>query len=82
MADAGQNLQASGPAASLEDQTLLVFARLMEGGQEDAETCRDLDQLTKLLNDDAEIQQKDKITKQYAPSSTGTVSTRCSATSI
>ncbi|PHH75174.1 hypothetical protein CDD80_2586 [Ophiocordyceps camponoti-rufipedis] len=42
------------PSASLEDQTLIVFARLMEGGQEDDETCRDLDQLTKLLNDDVE----------------------------
>ncbi|KAF4582118.1 Armadillo-like helical [Ophiocordyceps camponoti-floridani] len=41
-------------SASLEDQTLIVFARLMEGGQEDDETCRDLDQLTKLLNDDVE----------------------------
>lgn len=55
-----ETLQNSGPAASLEDQTLLVFARLMEGGQEDEETCRDLGQLTKLLNDDAEGQQNDK----------------------
>ncbi|PHH64798.1 hypothetical protein CDD81_3864 [Ophiocordyceps australis] len=37
---------------SLEDQTLLAFAQLMEGGQEDDETCRELDALTKLLNDD------------------------------
>jgi hypothetical protein len=48
------------PAQSLEDQTLIVFARLMEGGQEDNETCRDLDELTKLLNDDYETCQKDK----------------------
>ncbi|KAJ4326814.1 SWI5-dependent HO expression protein 4 [Fusarium piperis] len=48
------------PAPSLEDQTLIVFARLMEGGQEDNETCRDLDELTKLLNDDYEARQKDK----------------------
>lgn len=48
------------PAPSLEDQTLIVFARLMEGGQEDNETCRDLDELTKLLNDDYETRQKDK----------------------
>lgn len=47
-------------AHSLEDQTLIVFARLMEGGQEDEETCRDLDELTKLLNDDFESRQKDK----------------------
>ncbi|UPL01536.1 hypothetical protein LCI18_012470 [Fusarium solani-melongenae] len=48
------------PAPSLEDQTLIVFARLMEGGQEDNETCRDLDELTKLLNNDYETRQKDK----------------------
>ncbi|EEU42451.1 uncharacterized protein NECHADRAFT_39957 [Fusarium vanettenii 77-13-4] len=48
------------PAPSLEDQTLIVFARLMEGGQEDNETCRDLDELTKLLNNDYEARQKDK----------------------
>ncbi|UKZ73372.1 hypothetical protein TrVFT333_001018 [Trichoderma virens FT-333] len=60
MATVAQTLQSSGPAASLEDQTLLIFARLMEGGQEDEETCRDLDELTKLLNDDAGAQQKNK----------------------
>ncbi|KAH7146461.1 myosin-binding striated muscle assembly central-domain-containing protein [Dactylonectria macrodidyma] len=48
------------PAPSIEDQTLIVFARLMEGGQEDNETCRDLDELTKLLNDDFEARQKDQ----------------------
>ncbi|KAI5456357.1 myosin-binding striated muscle assembly central-domain-containing protein [Mariannaea sp. PMI_226] len=47
-------------APSLEDQTLIVFARLMEGGQEDNETCRDLDELTKLLSKDAEACEKDK----------------------
>ncbi|KAJ9149817.1 Ring assembly protein 3 [Pleurostoma richardsiae] len=45
---------------SREDQTLLLFARLMEGGREDDETCQDLDRLTKLLNDDVEIAKKDK----------------------
>ncbi|RFU79447.1 armadillo-like helical [Trichoderma arundinaceum] len=60
MATVAETLQNSGPAASLEDQTLLIFARLMEGGQEDEETCRDLDGLTRLLNDDAEAQQKNK----------------------
>ena len=45
---------------SLEDQTLIVLAQLMEGGQEDEVTCRNLDQLTKLLNDDFEASQKDK----------------------
>ncbi|KAH6604902.1 armadillo-like helical [Trichoderma cornu-damae] len=58
MATVAETLQNSGPAASLEDQTLLIFARLMEGGQEDEETCRDLDALTRLLNDDADAQQK------------------------
>jgi len=38
---------------SREDQTLLLLAGLMEGGKEDEETCRDLDQLTKLLDDEA-----------------------------
>ncbi|KYK55875.1 actin cytoskeleton organization protein [Drechmeria coniospora] len=51
--------QSAAPAESLEDQTLLVFARLMEGGQEDEDTCRELDKLTKLLNDDAIAQQAD-----------------------
>jgi protein unc-45 len=40
------------PPLSKEDQTQLLIARLMEGGQEDDETCRDLDQLTGLLNED------------------------------
>lgn len=38
---------------SLEDRTLLLLARLMEDGQEDEDTCKDLDTLTKLLNDDS-----------------------------
>ena len=37
---------------SLEDQTLLLLARLMEGGQEDEDTCKELDTLTRLLSDD------------------------------
>ncbi|KAI8946126.1 putative actin cytoskeleton organization protein [Xylaria longipes] len=35
------------------EQTQLLLARLMEGGQEDDDTCQALDQLTKLLDDDA-----------------------------
>ncbi|KAM7209481.1 Myosin-binding striated muscle assembly central domain containing protein [Naviculisporaceae sp. PSN 640] len=35
-----------------QDQTLIVLARLMEGGQEDSETVADLGRLTKLLSDD------------------------------
>ncbi|KAK5997303.1 Ring assembly protein 3 [Cladobotryum mycophilum] len=60
MATTADTPQAAELAASLEDQTLLIFAQLMEGGKEDEETCRDLDQLTKMLNDDAEAQQKNK----------------------
>lgn len=56
-ADSSQQLDS---AVSVEDQTLIVLARLMGGGQEDDETCRDLDELTKLLNDDYEAAQKDK----------------------
>jgi hypothetical protein len=59
MATAAETIRASGPAASVQDQTLLVFARLMEGGQEDEETCRDLDLLTKMLNDDAVAKEAD-----------------------
>jgi len=38
---------------SLEDHTLLLLARLTEGGQEDEDTCKDLDAVTKLLNEDS-----------------------------
>lgn len=44
---------------SREDQTLLLFARLMEGGKEDDETVQDLGLLTKLLNEDKEESKKD-----------------------
>jgi hypothetical protein len=47
-----------GAPQSLEDETLLVFAGLMEGGKEDEETVKNLARLTKLLTDDAEAQQK------------------------
>ncbi|OTA53721.1 putative actin cytoskeleton organization protein [Hypoxylon sp. EC38] len=40
------------------EQTQLILARLMEGGQEDDDTCRELDHLTKLLNDDVENKNK------------------------
>lgn len=60
MTGVAETLQATGPAASLQDQTLLIFAQLMEGGREDEETCRELDELTKLLNDDAKLQTSDK----------------------
>ncbi|KAI2465611.1 putative actin cytoskeleton organization protein [Annulohypoxylon bovei var. microspora] len=40
------------------EQTQLILARLMEGGQEDDDTCRELDRLTKLLNEDIESKNK------------------------
>lgn len=41
------------PNTSIEDQTLLLLARLMEGGQEDEETCKELNKLAKMLDDDS-----------------------------
>jgi hypothetical protein len=38
---------------SLEDQMLLLVAKLMEGGQEDEETCRTLDNVTRLLAEES-----------------------------
>lgn len=43
---------------SREDQTLLLFAGLMEGGKEEDETVRDLDRLSKVLDDDAAATQQ------------------------
>ncbi|KAI1089974.1 putative actin cytoskeleton organization protein [Rostrohypoxylon terebratum] len=43
------------------EQTQLILARLMEGGQEDDDTCRELDSLTKLLNNDTEPKSKESI---------------------
>ncbi|KAI8956946.1 ARM repeat-containing protein [Daldinia sp. FL1419] len=40
------------------EQTQLILARLMEGGQEDEDTCRELDHLTKMLNDDTQAKNK------------------------
>ncbi|KAI1214316.1 putative actin cytoskeleton organization protein [Annulohypoxylon truncatum] len=42
------------------EQTQLILARLMEGGQEDDDTCRELDRLTKLLNNDIESKTKEQ----------------------
>jgi protein unc-45 len=38
---------------TIEDQTLLLLAGLMEGGQDDEDTCKELNSLTRLLNDDS-----------------------------
>lgn len=43
------------------EQTQLILARLMEGGQEDDDTCRELDSLTKLLNNETEPKSKESI---------------------
>ncbi|KAK4461626.1 CRO1 protein [Cladorrhinum samala] len=53
------------------DQTLLIFAGLMEGGKEDDETVRDLGQMTRLLNDDPEM------TKKGEPSITTIIDSDC-----
>jgi hypothetical protein len=42
------------------EQTQLILAQLMEGGQEDEETCQALDRLTNLLNNDAAAKHKAK----------------------
>jgi protein unc-45 len=47
----GERAQAE--SVTIEDQTLLLLAGLMEGGQEDEDTCKELNSLTKLLNDDS-----------------------------
>ncbi|KAF2998762.1 hypothetical protein E8E14_004978 [Neopestalotiopsis sp. 37M] len=44
-------------------QAQLMLAQLMEGGQEDDDTCKALDKLTTLLNKDAEASVKDKSHK-------------------
>jgi hypothetical protein len=49
------------PDASLEDKTLLLLARLMEGGLEDEETCKDLDALTRALNDDSSNESRSTV---------------------
>lgn len=45
---------------SLEDQTLLLLAGLMEAGQEDEHTCKQLNALTKILNDEASEETRSK----------------------
>jgi hypothetical protein len=41
---------------TLKDQVMLTLARLMEGGQDDEDTCHDLDSITKVLSDESEHQ--------------------------
>jgi hypothetical protein len=45
---------------SLEDQFILLLARLMEGGKEDEDTCTELNTLTKLLHDDSSEKTRSK----------------------
>ncbi|KAI1271490.1 putative actin cytoskeleton organization protein [Xylaria sp. FL0933] len=47
------------------EQSQLLLARLMEGGQEDDNTCQALDRLTYLLNDEADW--KEKIPRAKRP---------------
>lgn len=54
-----------------QDQTLLVFARLMEGGKEDEDTVADLEKLTRLLSEDVEL------TKKGEPSVTSVIDSDC-----
>lgn len=49
---------------SLEDRTLLLLARLMEGGQEDEQTCKELDTLAKILSDDSADETRTKETRK------------------
>jgi hypothetical protein len=45
---------------SLDDQVMLILARLMEGGQDDEDTCHNLDSLTKMLSDESEHRLPDR----------------------
>jgi hypothetical protein len=54
-----------------QDEALLLFARLMEGGKEDEETSADLANLTKLLTEDLEH------VKQGEPSITDVIDNDC-----
>ena len=73
MATAATNTAAPPQPAELgrQDQTLLLFARLMEGGKEDEETVAELGKLTKLLHDDVEL------VKKGEPSITGVIDGDC-----
>ncbi|KAK3304392.1 myosin-binding striated muscle assembly central-domain-containing protein [Chaetomium strumarium] len=66
------SVASDGPQSlSRQDQTLLLFAGLMEGGKEDEETVANLGKLTKLLNEDAEL------TKKGEPSITDVIDGDC-----
>ncbi|KAK1761455.1 myosin-binding striated muscle assembly central-domain-containing protein [Echria macrotheca] len=71
MASVAESAALQPPNMGRQDQTLLVFARLMEGGLEDEETVAELGKLTKLLNDDVEL------VKKGEPSITGIVDGDC-----
>ncbi|SPO03959.1 probable cro1 protein [Cephalotrichum gorgonifer] len=63
----------SRPDLSREDRTQLLIAELMEGGREDDQTCRDLDLVTSLLNEDFELTKANKDT----PSICGVIDADC-----
>ncbi|KAK4241362.1 myosin-binding striated muscle assembly central-domain-containing protein [Achaetomium macrosporum] len=58
MATAASAASDGAQSITRQDQTLLLFAALMEGGKEDEETVANLGKLTKLLNQDAELAKK------------------------
>ncbi|KAL2015697.1 hypothetical protein VTK56DRAFT_5015 [Thermocarpiscus australiensis] len=58
-------------ALGRQDQTLLLFAGLMEGGKEDEETVADLGKLTRLLDEDV------AVVKTGEPSITSVIDADC-----
>ncbi|KAL2193459.1 myosin-binding striated muscle assembly central-domain-containing protein [Corynascus similis CBS 632.67] len=58
MSSPGFGSSAVAEPMSRQDKTLLLFARLMEGGKEDQETAADLAELTKLLSEDHKLTKK------------------------
>lgn len=59
------------PSPGRKDQTMLLFAGLMEGGKEDFDTVADLKRLTGLLDQDA------KLTEEGEPSITAVIDADC-----
>ncbi len=61
----------AGPQSERLDQTMLLFAKLMEGGKEDDETVASLNTLTRVLDEDVEL------TKKGEPSITSIIDADC-----
>lgn len=58
MAATANTASAGPPPLGRQDQTMLLFAGLMEGGKEDEETVAELGKLTRLLDEDVELAKK------------------------